>query len=1284
MQIEIIINNRNINVRSTASVLQACEGAGYTIPRFCYHEQLSVAGNCRMCLVEIQKSPKPVVSCAMPVSKGMVIFTETPLVKKARESVLEFLLVNHPLDCPICDQGGECDLQDETMQFGSDRGRYYDIKRCIEDKECGPIIKTIMNRCIHCTRCIRFSSEIAGQNVLGAFGRGENTEIGTYIQHFIKTELAGNLVDLCPVGALTSKPYASSARSWELQHINTVDFFDAMCSDIIIHTRILSSTQIKATTESLNTEDHILRIVPKVGGLYEENWISDRTRHAFDGLLNQSLQKTNMHWIDAINTVRKRIETTMFSTSLQEASVGVTGYDTANCNKPDPVNEAFGLDKYSSIEPSHKRDPNYCRTIPDSIKAGKKPDCTWPECTCLTPDTANCNKPDCTWPECTCLTPDTANCKKPDCTWPECTCLTPDIADCNKTSIGQHYIDSDNDSDDDWMLVGEVSDSDDEYSDLDEKNIQDNEYFFEQTYSDSDDEYSDLDEKNIEDKNVANLIKQYKLNLIDGKDPLDAILMLIKKVNESVSAREKERGEEIKREKEYVDTFGIKPNCPWPGCSWPECSCPTSKTDNPNLSLSTNEKNIADKDVANLIKQYKLNPIDDKAILDVIQVLIKKKYPQYPNLSTNKKNSFDIDVGCIIELNSHFWTRCLEYNQNGVQKKYSRYQEHIAIFSKKTCIERTELHAVYMQGWIQKSIRDAKDAKVDPKYRFIEPLHKDDPDYIRKIPENKIITPAEMARDAAYLKWILSNDKDKDKVRWDSVKVINYIWTYFAHSFDNEVKMYQRNPSNKEYLNKKGIRNNNYEYKYQCLPGGSLCFANDPYILAQNQLQKNNKKTPEPTKAANYWRTDTTASAAIIEQDYVEYFGQTALREDLKAYFIQDCMQKWICNSMFEYQTSRTAILIGPICGLQEIYLLNQFSKLAGQTDIQSGNVLPKLSYDHTTLFSLNRTIESLKELETLIIVGLNTRYEASLLNTFLRKHQLQRALTYFYVGANAKLQLNINHYGNSLRSLITLTENRIRTTFTCYLSKNTSIFYGFESLRIQSGYLFQNILRFLGKKLYTKTKQGERLGVVHANIATLSVAQLGITSGVRSPLYIDNIEDKEIATFFTIQTHDIKEKKWLSVKENTYSIALLSNKTPTMPRYNTVLPIQSLYEKDGYLFNIEGRLRKHDKAISPVQSRSVESFFAALSILTAGNRAAIWEAIWKFNADVSIETQHEKVMFNFDFNIFELTTEETKGALFLFAPIVTNYFLNDIISLNSPVMGKCSLFLKNNTWNFE
>jgi NADH dehydrogenase/NADH:ubiquinone oxidoreductase subunit G len=207
------INSRPTIVSAHSTVLQACEAVGVEVPRFCYHEKLSVAGNCRRCLVEVYKSPKPVVACARPVAKGRIIYTDSSLVRKAREAVLEFLLINHPLDCPICDQGGECDLQDQTLAFGSDRSRFFEIKRSVEDKDCGPIVKTIRTRCMHCTRCVRFSSEIAGQETLGSYGRGETTEIGTYIQSFIKTELSGNLVDLCPVGALTSKPYAYSARN---------------------------------------------------------------------------------------------------------------------------------------------------------------------------------------------------------------------------------------------------------------------------------------------------------------------------------------------------------------------------------------------------------------------------------------------------------------------------------------------------------------------------------------------------------------------------------------------------------------------------------------------------------------------------------------------------------------------------------------------------------------------------------------------------------------------------------------------------------------------------------------------------------------------------------------------------------------------------------------------------------------------------------------------------------------------------------------------------------------
>lgn len=205
--VSVTINGNQTDVRSGATIIQACESAGVEVPRFCYHERLSIAGNCRMCLVEVERSPKLVASCAMPVMPDMVIKTDTDKVKKAREGVLEFLLLNHPLDCPICDQGGECDLQDQAMVFGSDRGRFYESKRSVEDKYVGPLVKTIMTRCIHCTRCVRFGTEVAGVEDLGTTGRGRDTEIGTYIEKMLDSELSGNIIDLCPVGAFTKKNY---------------------------------------------------------------------------------------------------------------------------------------------------------------------------------------------------------------------------------------------------------------------------------------------------------------------------------------------------------------------------------------------------------------------------------------------------------------------------------------------------------------------------------------------------------------------------------------------------------------------------------------------------------------------------------------------------------------------------------------------------------------------------------------------------------------------------------------------------------------------------------------------------------------------------------------------------------------------------------------------------------------------------------------------------------------------------------------------------------------------
>ena len=271
--VNVFVDGLQIEVRKGATILQACAQAGVEIPRFCYHERLSIAGNCRMCLVEVEKSPKPVASCAMPVMDNMKIFTNTNLVKKAREGVLEFLLVNHPLDCPICDQGGECDLQDLTMAYGSDRGRFHEYKRGVEDKNIGPLVKTVMTRCIHCTRCVRFATEIAGVPDIGTVGRGRDTEIGTYIQKVFNSELSGNIIDLCPVGALTSKPYAFTARSWELQSTESIDVLDAVGSNIRIDVR----------------GSEIMRILPRLNEDVNEEWISDKTRFSYDGLKRQRL-----------------------------------------------------------------------------------------------------------------------------------------------------------------------------------------------------------------------------------------------------------------------------------------------------------------------------------------------------------------------------------------------------------------------------------------------------------------------------------------------------------------------------------------------------------------------------------------------------------------------------------------------------------------------------------------------------------------------------------------------------------------------------------------------------------------------------------------------------------------------------------------------------------------------------------------------------------------------------------------------------------------------------------
>jgi NADH-quinone oxidoreductase subunit G len=271
--LKIKVNDIDVEVEEGLTVLQACEKAGVEIPRFCYHEKLSIAGNCRMCLVEMEKSPKPIASCAMPAADGMVIKTNTPKIEKSRKGVMEFLLANHPLDCPVCDQGGECDLQDQSMFYGIDKSRFKENKRAVPDKDMGPLVKTQMTRCIHCTRCIRFATEIAGVPELGAIGRGEDMQITTYLEQSIQSELSGNVIDLCPVGALTSKPYVFEARPWELKKTESIDVMDSIGSNIRVDTY---GWEVK-------------RILPIINEDINEEWISDKTRYACDGLLNQRL-----------------------------------------------------------------------------------------------------------------------------------------------------------------------------------------------------------------------------------------------------------------------------------------------------------------------------------------------------------------------------------------------------------------------------------------------------------------------------------------------------------------------------------------------------------------------------------------------------------------------------------------------------------------------------------------------------------------------------------------------------------------------------------------------------------------------------------------------------------------------------------------------------------------------------------------------------------------------------------------------------------------------------------
>ena len=300
---KIIINNKEIEFENGMTVLQACELAGVEIPRFCYHERLSIAGNCRMCLVEMEKSSKPIASCAMPAAEGMKIKTNSSMVEKARKGVMEFLLANHPLDCPVCDQGGECDLQDQSLYYGFDKSRFKENKREVKDKYMGPLIKTIMTRCIHCTRCVRFATEIGGVTEIGAIGRGENMEITTYLEKTMQSELSANVIDLCPVGALTSKPYAFEARPWELKKTETIDVMDAVGSNIRVDTY---GWEVK-------------RILPRLNNNVNEEWISDKTRYACDGLLKQRLDKpykrengklVETNWDEAISLITSKFKET--------------------------------------------------------------------------------------------------------------------------------------------------------------------------------------------------------------------------------------------------------------------------------------------------------------------------------------------------------------------------------------------------------------------------------------------------------------------------------------------------------------------------------------------------------------------------------------------------------------------------------------------------------------------------------------------------------------------------------------------------------------------------------------------------------------------------------------------------------------------------------------------------------------------------------------------------------------------------------------------------------------
>jgi NADH-quinone oxidoreductase subunit G len=337
MPVKLTIDGQEVEVEPGSTILQVADYMGIEIPRFCYHERLAIAGNCRMCLVEVEKSPKPVASCAMPVAEGMVVKTTTPMVEKARKGVLEFLLINHPLDCPICDQGGECDLQDETMAYGKGRSRFDENKRAVEDKDFGPIVKGTMTRCIHCTRCIRFITDVAGVPELGATGRGEHMEVGTYVEKALSSELSGNIIDLCPVGALTNRPYAFTARSWELRKTESIDALDALGSAIRIDCR----------------GNQVMRILPGTNDEINEEWLGDKSRNSCDGLLRQRLDRPYVRkkgkleatsWGEALKTVAGKL------TKSSGNKIAAIAGDLADAEAMLVLKELFGKLGSSNID----------------------------------------------------------------------------------------------------------------------------------------------------------------------------------------------------------------------------------------------------------------------------------------------------------------------------------------------------------------------------------------------------------------------------------------------------------------------------------------------------------------------------------------------------------------------------------------------------------------------------------------------------------------------------------------------------------------------------------------------------------------------------------------------------------------------------------------------------------------------------------------------------------------------------------------------------------------------